>query len=174
MYVTPANLIDGAEAAKELAELYGIDDPALMVTVIAGGDTSAWTPAEVAAATDALASITRFCTQADGEVNTRLAQRGYPLPQSATQFPVLAVWARAIARYHLHRQRDRTNEETGRIERDYRDALRALDQVAAGKLSLGAGDPLAPGPANPTDPATGAVRVTSQPRMFSRDTLGDL
>lgn len=169
-YVTPANLADGNDAAKELAELYGID-VALLAAVIAAGDTSAWPPADVTAAQDALASITRYCTQADAEVDARLAVRGYTLPQSATTFPVLLVWARSIARYHLNRNRDRTDEERGRIERDYRDALRALDAVAAGTLSLGAGDPLAP---DPGDPDGGAVRVASQSRLFSRTTLGGL
>lgn len=172
-YVTPANLADGSEATKELAELYGIE-AALLIAVITGGDTSTWTTADVAAAQDALASITRFCTQATAEVDARLAVRGYPLPQDAAQFPILVTWSRAIARYHLHRQRDRTNEETGRIERDYRDTMRALDLVATGKLSLGANDPLAPAPVDPLDPDTGHVRVSSRERLFSRTTLGGL
>lgn len=168
-YVTPAQLADGSDAAKELAELYSVD-PALLAAVIAGGDTSAWPAEDVDAAEEALASIERYIAQADGEIESRLAVRGYALPMDPAQFPVLVVWGRSISRYHLNRTRDRTSEETGRIERDYRDALRALDLVAAGKLSLGAGDPLAPGAA--TTP--GAVRVESQPRIFSRDTLGRL
>lgn len=166
-YVTPAQLADGSDAAKELAELYSVE-LALLVAVIEEADTSAWEPADVAIAEAALASIERFCAQADGEVDARLAIRGYTLPQDPEQFPVLTVWARAIARYHLNRMRDRTSEDTGRIERDYRDAIRALDAVAAGKLSLGAGDPLALAP-DGTD--EGAVRVQSNERMFTRDSL---
>lgn len=169
MYCTPIQLADGPESLKELSELYGIDADLLAATV-ADDDRSAWTPDEIAAADAALASIERFIVLADGEVNARLAVRGYTLPQSAAQFPVLVVWARAIARYHIHRQRDRTNEETGRIERDYRDTLRALDAVANGKLSLGTGDPLF----DATRANQGAVRITSQPRMFSRRTLEGL
>lgn len=169
MYVTPAQLADGAEALQELSELYGIE-LALMAATIADGDRSAWPVDDVAQADVALASVERFVVQADGEVDARLAVRGYELPQDPVRFPVLAVWARAIARYHLHRQRDRTSEETGRIERDYRDAIRALDQVAAGKLSLGAGDPLV----TDSDPDGGPVRITSNERMFSRKTLGSL
>ncbi len=168
MYATPAQLADGNDAAKELAELYGTD-AALLAVVIAGGDTSGWPPEDVDAAEAAQASIERFCALADSEVDARLAVRGYPLPQSAAQFPVLAVWARAIARYHLNRNRDRTDEERGRIERDYRDAIRALDAVAAGKLSLGAGDPLAAAALE-----GGAVQVASDPRMFSRGSLRGL
>jgi phage gp36-like protein len=169
-YVTPANLADGNDALRELSELYGTE-PALLAAVIAGGDTSAWLPADVAAAQDVLASIGRFCDQGTGEVDARLRVRGYTPPMDPVQFPVLVVWARAITRYHLHRQRDRTTEETGRIERDYRDAIRALDLIAEGKLSLGAGDPLALDPAAPDG---GAVRITSQPRAFTRTTLEGL
>lgn len=167
MYLTAADLADGAEALRELSELYGVD-PDLLAATIAAGDRSGWPGDEVATADDALASIQRFIDQAGAEIDARLAVRGYPLPQDPVQFPILTVWGRAIARYHLHRQRDRTNEETGRIERDYRDALRALDQVGAGKLSLGAGDPTAP---DPLDPDGGGVRSESKPRVFSRDTL---
>ena len=173
MYVTPAQLADGADALSELSQLYNCDG-SLLALVIVQGDTSGWPADEVAVAVDALASIERFIVQADGEVDARLAQRGYPLPQSAAQFPILTVWARAIARYHLHRQRDKTSEETGRIERDYRDALRALDQVAAGKLSLGVNDPLAPTPSDPDNPESGSTRLASNERLFSRKTLGSL
>lgn len=174
MYVTATQLADGSASLNELAELYTVA-PALMAAVLAGGNTGLWEPEDVAAAVEAQASIERFATQATAEVDTRLAQRGYALPLSPLQFPTLAVWARAIARYHLHRQRDRTSEDTGRIERDYKDALRALDLIATGKLSLGAGDPLAPAVANPLDDAEGgAVRIASNPRMFTRKTLGEL
>lgn len=168
-YLTIEQLADGSEARKELAELYALDE-ALLSATLDGEDRSAWDPDEQAAADDAVASIGRFIVQADGEVDARLAQRGYPLPMSAVQFPVLSVWARAIVRYHLNRNRDRTDEERGRHERDYRDALRALDYVAQGKLSLGVGDPL-----TGSDPADGgAVRITSDQRLFSRKTLGAL
>lgn len=169
MYVTAAQLADGSASLQELAELYSVEPP-LLAAVIAGDSTAAWTPSEVASALAAVASIERFAQQATAEVEARLAQRGYPLPMNPLQFQVLVVWTRAIARYHLHRQRDRTTEETGRIERDYRDAQRALDLVASGKLSLGADDPLVP----VVDADGGAVRASSQPRMFSRSSLGRL
>lgn len=174
MYVTASQLADGSASLNELAELYNVE-PALLAAVIAGGSTSAWAAPDVAVATEALASIGRFATQATAEVDARLVRRGYSVPMDAVQFPTLAVWARAIARYHLHRQRDRTTEETGRIERDYKDALRALDLIADGKLSLGAGDPLAlAAPSTTDDTVGGKVRITSQPRKFSRTTLGEL
>lgn len=104
-------------------------------------------------------------------MDSRLARRGYQLPLDHLQFPVLTVWARAIARYHLHPQRDRTNEETGRIERDYRNAIRSLNSIAKGELSLGANDPLAVD-AGAQD--GGAVRIESNPRMHSRGSLKGL
>ncbi len=171
MYVTAAQLADGSASLQELAELYTVDQP-LLAAVIAGDSTGAWPTGEVAAAMMAVSSIERFAQQATAEVDARLAQRGYTLPLDPAQFQILGVWARAIARYHLHRQRDKTSEESGRIERDYKDALRSLDLVAAGKLSLGANDPLVPSAGNPAaDDAGGAVRVTSKPRMFNRDSL---
>jgi phage gp36-like protein len=169
MYVTAAQLADGSASLQELAELYTVD-PLLLAAVIESGSTSGWDAGQVEVATDALASIERFIAQADAEVDARLAQRGYALPLDPAQFQILAVWARAIARYHLHRQRDKTSEESGRIERDYKDALRALDLIAAGKLSLGANDPLAPGAAS-TD---AAIRIASNPRKFDRGSLGRL
>ena len=167
MYVTPTQLADGSDATRELAELYGVDAE-LMAAVIAGGDTSAWEPEQVDAAEQALMSIDRYCEHATAEVDARLRQRGYVLPADPVRFPVLVVWSRAIARYHLNRNRDKTDEERGRIERDYRDALRALQLVAEGRLSLGADDPLAGAP------GSGAVMATGADRIFSRRTLGRL
>lgn len=169
-YVTPPQMADGADRLNELAELYGLDSE-LLGAVLAFGVTDPWTPEEIAAAEAAVASIERHCTQAGAEIDARLVQRGYTLPLLADNFPVLRMWARAIARYHLHPQREGTNETVGRIERDYRNAMSELGLVAAGKLSLGEGDPLAPAP---TDPDGGLVRVVSEPRRFSRKTLADL
>lgn len=166
MYVTPAQLIDGPDSLNELSELFGVG-AALLRAVVDGQDTSAWLAADVATAQSALVSIDQRIVQAGGEIDARLAQRGYPLPMDPVQFPILAVWARAIARYHLHPQRDRTSTETGRIERDYKDAIRALDLVATGELSLGANDPLG-------SALGGAVRVAGNPRLFSRNILGRL
>jgi phage gp36-like protein len=167
MYVTPANLADGPDALKELSELFGVD-AAVLGVVIAAGDTSSYDPADVTAAQDALASVERYCALAQTEVDSRLQVRGYALPMDATQFPVLTVWSRSIVRYHLNRMRDRTTEEQGRVERDYRDAIKALDLVAAGKLSLGAGDPLFE-----ADAANDAlVQIESDGNVFSRKNGG--
>ena len=170
MYCTPAQLIDSEVRATQLAQLFDLP-AALLVATIAGTPRDAWTPEEIAQADAALVAITAELVRATGEADARLARRGYILPSDPVHFPVLVVWVRAIARYHLHalREGEDFNTENGRIERDYREAREALDLIAAGKLSLGAGDPLAV-PAEGSD--AGAIRITSQPRMFGRDTLG--
>lgn len=164
-YVTPAQMIDGPDSLYELSELFGVD-AALLRAVVGNGDVAAWQEDDVAAAHEALDSIRQRIVQATGEVDARLAQRGYALPMDATRFPVLVTWARAVARYHLHPQREGTNESTGRIERDYRDAIRALDKLASGELSLGAGDPLSG--------QSEAAHYRGRGRAFSRRTLGGL
>lgn len=166
MYLTPAQLADGPGARLEIAQLFELDADLLAAT-LAGADRSAWTADEIAATDAAVVTIEAVIQRADGEINAHLAQRGYTLPQDPQQFPVLITWCRAITRYHLQIQRDRTNEDTGRIERDYRDTLRALQAVAQGKLSLGAGDPLAAGNTQPA-----AVQSSGPARRFTRQTLG--
>jgi phage gp36-like protein len=169
-YVTPAQLATGSGALKELAELFDLASDALLLATINGTDRSAWTADEIADADAALVAIELAIAKADGEVDARLSQRGYVLPVNVVTFPVVMVWADAIARYHVNRQRDLKSDETGRHERDYRDALRALQLVADGKLSLGAGDPLAP----PAPGATGSgPEHCADARVFDRDSLAD-
>jgi phage gp36-like protein len=169
-YVTANQLAAGPGALKELTELGGVASPELMAATISGADRSSWTADEIEVADAMLASINQAIALADSECDARLRQRGYVLPIDVLQFPVLTVWARAIARYHLNLQRDRTNEETGRVERDYRDALRALQLVADGKLSLGANDPLAP--ATPSAASSGPSYCADE-RVFDRNSLAD-
>lgn len=171
MYVTPPQLAIGPDSLQELSELFGVA-PELMRATLDDADRTSWDADQVADADAALASIEQYCSMATGEIDAYLVRRGYVVPMDATQFPVLRVWASSIARYHLHPQRDRTSEETGRIERDYRTAIKSLEALVQGNLSLGAGDPLATNQATAAD--TDAVRVQSSPRKFSRGSLGEL
>lgn len=166
-YITAAQLASGPEALQELSQLLGVE-ASLLAATIAGADRSDWTAEEIAAADAGMATLADYIARGDSEIDARLAQRGYALPLSPTSFPILVVWAAAIVRYHLARMRDRTTEETGRVERDYRDALRALQMVADGKLSLGAGDPLAV--AQQAD----GIFMASNPRIMTRESLGRL
>lgn len=170
-YLTPAQFVEGPGMLNELAEPFNLL-PALLTATIAAADRSEWSADEIAAADAALVSITATLTRADAEMDTYFARRGYTLPLSAAQFPVLCTWARNIARYHAQPQRDKTNEESGRIERDYRSTLRTLEMVAAGKLSLGAGDPLSA--VAQQEAEDGAISICSEPREFSRSSLRGL
>ncbi|MGQ0529990.1 MAG: phage protein Gp36 family protein [Panacagrimonas sp.] len=170
-YLTPTQFVEGPGMLQELAEPFNLPLDLLTATLNAA-DRSAWSADEIAAADAALASITVTLVRADAEMDTYFARRGYTLPLSAVQFPVLCTWARNIARYHAQPQRDKTNEESGRIERDYRSTLRTLELVAAGKLSLGAGDPISA--VAQAEAEDGAISICSEPRVFSRGTLRGL
>lgn len=172
MYVTPAQLSQGAGASMELAQVFDLPLELWQLT-LSGGDRSAYTPADIDAADAAVLAISDACTRASAEVDAYLAVR-YTLPLDVALFPVLVTWARAMARYHTHLSRERTSEELGRVERDYRDARQALERVAEGRLSLGVNDPLTPGSSDPDDADAGPIRVASAERLFSRASLGDL
>jgi len=167
MYLTPAQLASGVDMLNELSELFGVSAD-LLTTMFAGDtpDPNAWTPAELAAAVNAVDEIEQTIIRASGEIDARLAKRGYALPVDIKQFPIVGTWARSITRYLLHTQREGTQETTGRIERDYRDAREFLKLVADGKVLLGTNDPLAA-------PA-GSVHVSGPGRLMNRKTLGAL
>lgn len=170
MYITPIQLAAGPGMLKELSELFELP-PALLQATLGGGDRSAFSAAEIAAADAALDVMDDVCLQTAGEMDAYLVRRGYTLPLDATQFPILTRLARPIARYHLHPQRDLTDEASGRIERDYRNALKQLAAIAAGEMGIGATDPLlAPGGAAVV---VGGPEVSAPARVFSHDTLSD-
>ncbi len=167
MYISPTQLLDRV-GGTELAELATPDqapvvDAELMAATIDGSDRSAWSPAEIAVADHALVTIQTACDDATSLCNGYLAKR-YTLP-FAGPMNLLVVWARAIARYYLHKDR-RTLESDDPVVRDYRDALKSLQLVANGKLSLGADDPTV------ADGATGGdVQFESDPTVFGRDEM---
>lgn len=167
MYCTAAAYVEAPEMLRETAELFGVDE-ALLGATIAGEDRDEYEPADVARADLALARINAMLARATHEADAYLRQRGYTLPLDAAQFPVLAVWTRSIARYHIQPRRDLTSEQSGRVERDYRDAIKALTAIARGELSLGANDPLARTPASA---ASSGVTVAAQPSVFDAHAL---
>jgi len=168
MYLTPAQLASGVEMRHELSELFGVP-PELLALVFAGDtpDPAGWSPAELAASVHALDEIEQTIVRACAEIDAHLARRGYALPVDVARFPIVGTWARAITRYLLHTQREGTQDTTGRIERDVRDAREFLQLVADGKVLLGANDPLAASSAN-------TVHMSGPGRQFSRQTLGAL
>lgn len=165
-YITVPELAEGAGMLQELAEPFGVAVD-LMAATIADGDRSAWTSDEIEDADNALAAIQNTLTRAAAEMNPFLVKRGYPLPLSSSDFPVLKTWQRSIFRYHHQPQRDRTNEETGRIERDYRATLQTLRAVGNGEQPIGENDPVFE-----VAGSAGSPDYTCEPRVFSRDTLG--
>lgn len=139
-------------------------DATLMELTLVDGDRSAFDPDDIALADDAatriLQTIDEACAVIDGYIGRR-----YRLPLSLPTVPsVLTSWARAIARYKLHGDRI-SGEPTDPIVRDYKDAIRFLEQVAAGKFSLGIDDPDAQG-AGPGD-----VRIDVGHKVFGREYL---
>jgi len=164
MYITPAQLADrpGATEVAQVAtpDRDAIVDAGLMDATLRGTDRSAWSADETAVADLALANVQAAIDDADNVIDGYLAPR-YALP--LTKLPgILVVYARAIARYNLHKSRQ-SLENTDPIVRDYRDAIKFLIAVAGGQLSLGADDPVL------DNPATNEVRFEGDAPVFGRD-----
>lgn len=106
------------------------------------------------------AVLAKALAQADGEINPYLVGRvTLPLASVPT---VLVTHACDIARYRLTGSE---TVETETIARRYKDAIRFLEFVAAGKVSLGI-DSSGQQPAPPTG---GTVQFTSGGHVFSRE-----
>lgn len=168
MYVTLAQLAD-RPGATELSQVatplrYAAVDPALLDALLRGEPVSSWPVDQVQIGTEALDVIVSAVNDAQAVIDGFLARRGYELPLT-TSFGIVTGWARAIARYLLHKDR-LSAEATDPIVRDYRDALKFLQLVADGKFSLGPDDPVAPA-------GGGSPQVSAPPRVFSPDTLKD-
>lgn len=165
-YVTLQQLAE-IPGAQELAQVAsdrhrGIVDAALMELTLLGGDRSAYSAEQVAEADQALARVQTAITSAEATVNGYIGRR-YRLPLGAVP-DVIAEWSRQIARYKLHSGRI-SDEREDPIARDYRDALRFLQQVADGRFSLGLDDP----EAAPSD--AGEVQIDTGRKVFGRNYL---
>lgn len=132
----------------------------LMEATLRGGDRSAWLPADVAVADDALQRVQDAATEAESVVDGYLAKRSYPLPLSPVP-KLVTGWVRDIARYLLHKDRG-GKEDSDPVVRNYKDALKFLGMVANGTFSLGALDPIA------SNPDLLDVRFESEPSVFDR------
>lgn len=166
-YITAVALAE-RPGARELAQVATAEHLRmvpfeLMEATLRGTDRSSWTPELVAAADDALQRIEEAVGQAESLVDGFLAQRGYPLPLAPVP-ELVTGWVRDIARYLLHKDRG-GKEADDPIVRAYRDALKFLEMIAAGKFSLGASDPIQ------TNPSLVDVRFESSPNVFNRNQL---
>ena len=172
-YITTAELAERpgpreiAQAASSLTA--PVVDYALMDATLRGQDRTAWTAEQTAAADAALQRVQDAVAEAGAVIDGYLAQRGYALPlvlpPTSTGKSLLTAWSRAITRYLLLGMRV-SDESKDPVARDYRDALKMLDRLAAGKLSLGGNDPAAPANVSSTD-----VRFDAAPQVFSRREL---
>ncbi|MBS0599540.1 MAG: DUF1320 domain-containing protein [Proteobacteria bacterium] len=164
MYVTLLQLAE-SPGAVELAQVASasfapIVDAQLMDITLRGGDRSAYSAGDIAAADDAAARIGSQIDQAGSVIDGFLARR-YQLPLSPVP-TLLAAWATAIVRYKLAKDRV-TDPRTDPIARDYQEAMRLLASVAAGQFSLGVDDPtLQP-------PAFGESSINPGSKLFGRD-----
>lgn len=166
MYVTAAQLAD-RPGALEIAQVATPDresivDAELMDATLRGTDRGTWTQAETTVADAALANVQAAIDDADSVIDGYLAKR-YALPLDRVP-PILAVYARYITRYNLHKNRQ-SMETNDPIVRDYRDAQKFLMAVAGGQLSLGADDPVI------DNPASSDVQFSGDAPVFGRDQL---
>lgn len=110
----------------------------------------------VLAALDGAPAIERALADADADIDAYLAGR-YALPL-ATLPPMLERVACDLARYRLYDQK-----ATEEVRARYEDAVRVLEQIARGAVTLGLPAANAPAPEG--------VEFTTPPRCFS-DSLG--
>lgn len=166
MYLTLLQLSE-MPGALELAQVASdkhsdLVDAALMELTLLDGDRSAYAAGEIAAADDAKQRIEQAMVEADWLIDGYLGKR-YTLPLPSPP-GILTTWARAIVRYKLHGDR-LSREDNDPVVRDYKDAVKFLEQVAAGKFSLGLEDPSAQGLGE------GEVRIDPGVKVFGRKFL---
>ena len=101
---------------------------------------------------------------ADAQVDARLRQR-YPLPLASVPRE-LTDWSLALARHWLYSRRPEGQDLPPAVVDAYRDALKALDAVRDGKMSLA----VTSGGETPASEA-GLVIVSAPDRLFTADWL---
>lgn len=174
-YITAAQLAErpGAlELAQVACDAHRAIVPAqLMDDTLRGKDRSSWlatAPEAVQEADAACCRIDEAIAQAQATIDGFLAQRGYVLPLERVP-PILTGWTRSIARYLLHQHRV-GDDARDPIVRDWRDTLRLLELLAAGKFSLGADDAALRG-AISGQLASVDVRFVATPPVFGRQQM---
>lgn len=144
-YATFAMLAD-APGARELAEVATpeheqVCDADKLDHLLRGGDWSTGSveqAREWARAEDAQRTIASAQEAADAIIDGYLGKKGYRLPLDPCP-PLVGQWARSIVRYLLHKDR-RTLDDRDPICRNYRDALKLLQQTADGHFALSGSD----------------------------------
>lgn len=146
-YITAQKLVDrfSADRVAQLADdsTGGLVDGALLQLTIDGGDRSAYSAADIAAADAALVTINAAIVDGESLINSYLSPR-YSLPLDATLIGNSNLEKRCadIVRYQL--MDEMASEE---VENRYKDSLKWLRDIAMNKASLGESDT---GVASPT------------------------
>ncbi|MBP6807026.1 MAG: DUF1320 domain-containing protein [Chromatiaceae bacterium] len=104
---------------------------------------------------------------ADAQVNARLRQR-YALPLASVPRE-LKDWSLALSRHWLYSRRPDGQDLPPAVVDAYRDALKALDAVRDGKMSLAVE---APGGGETPAPEGARLQVVAPDRLFTADLLG--
>lgn len=164
MYASAAQLL-ARYNAEEIAQRADVSMPPLvygelLTLAAAGADLSAYTVAEQAAAAAALAKVNRALQDAEQTINTYLGGR-YQLPLSNAP-QVLERIAGQIARFVLY-----DDSATEQVTTLYKDSIKFLESVAAGKVQLGPTDSGAT-----AQPSAGA-EMLSDGRVFGRNSSKD-
>ncbi len=142
--------------AKEIAqvatpaELRAVEAELMRLSLV-GADRAGYSAEAIAAADAAMARVNDAIAEADETIDGYLRAR-YPLPLSPVP-EVLRHTARNLIRYALHQHL--TRDEQDPIVRAYRDAIRLLESIGAGRVTLGARDP------SPAQQSGGSVQTGS-------------
>lgn len=132
---------------------------AMVVLAVAGGALGDLEEDEAAAATEAAASLRDAIDNADSMID------GYAASRYLTPFnPVprlIHIISIDIAIYNLYSRRENVPEIR---EKRYKDAVKLLDRLADGKLTIGEVD-------KPVVESSGVIKSITRPKLFGQDTL---
>ena len=163
-YASAQDLIDRFDA-QELAQLavpkeHVSIDAALLKLSVQSSNRAAYKPDEIKAADAALVKINRALGDATSEIDAWLQGR-YTLPL-ASPSAMIKLKCADIARYLLH-----DDHPTEQVRQRYDDAIRYLNKVANGQISLGIDDK------NATPKTQQTIRFKAGGKIFSRKNAQD-
>lgn len=167
MYATALNLLHWFDV-REIAQLatpsqYTVVTDVLLELTITGGDRSSYSPQDIQAADAAVNVINEALNGASKFMDSYLeSQYQLPLPQGQIGASTLPPICGDIARYKLY-----DDKPTDVVRKRFEDALHWLRDVAAGRASLGAGEPA-------STTSGGSVVVSGPGRIFSRNSMKGL
>lgn len=102
--------------------------------------------------------VERLLESADNLIKSHVSAH-YDTGAFASVPPLLTDIACTIAYYRLF-----SNAVPDQVKDDYKDAIRTLERIADGKVKLDEGS-------KPAAPRAGAIHVSGNPRLFTRDRM---